>query len=247
MWITLCLLLLPWLYSAQHCVRTQHDWAARPTAATMGFCNASCLALLQSDAARQLQPQNALWVAAAHQHCAAALNAASVDVKGLGAALLLVGDSLTRACLNLSHWTLTPSLAAPMALLYAFNQGALSDAPPCLTQANEASEVLYFYQAPDLLTWRLRDNTTVQYSVMKGYYNTQLFLCLLSVVALLGCVALGLWVIMLRNTNRMYRLRRDGPGTIAHYVKEGAGNIQSVDDVELQELTLDDALSREDI
>lgn len=200
-----------WLVASEVCVRTQSEWlqSHSANATTMGFCQTSCAQLLGTDTARQ-RPEHAGWLAAVHQHCAGALNAMRVDVKGLSQALLLLGDSLQNACPNLTLWRVTPSLAPPLALLYALNQGALVGAPSCGT-ASPVGETLYFYQPPDLLTWRQLDNSTQAYSVMRGYYTLQLFLCVVATVASLGCVALGVWIMMLRRRDRIYRLRGGGP------------------------------------
>lgn len=198
-----------WLAAGQNasCVRTQAEWLQSHTAnaSTMGFCQTSCATLLSTDTARQ-RPEHAGWLAAAHQHCAGALNAMRVDVKGLGQALLLLGDSLQNACPNISLWHVTPSLAPPLALLYALNQGALVGAPAC-SSPSAVGDTLYFYQPPDLLTWRQLDNSTQAYSVMRGYYTLQIFLCVALTVASLTCVALGVWIMMLRRRDRIYRLR----------------------------------------
>lgn len=205
--------------NATTCVRTQTEWLQSHSvnASTLGFCQTSCAKLLGTDTAHQ-RPEHAGWLAAVHQHCAGALNAMHVDVKGLSQALLLLGDSLQNACPNLTLWRVTPSLAPPLALLYALNQGALVGAPSCAT-ATPTGETLYFYQPPDLLTWRQLDNSTQAYSVMRGYYTLQLFLCVVATVGLLGCVALGVWIMMLRRRDRIYRLRGGG-GPLAYQEPE---------------------------
>src|ERR1700748_3440602 len=128
---------------AQTCTLTQSRW--RQSCALQSadldsvcqLCGLGSAELLDSDATRQLQPQNTLWLLAAHQYCAATLNVwadppCDTLSSGVEAALLLLGDSLLYVCSNMSQWTLQPALADALSLLLLFNQGQQPGCETCV-------------------------------------------------------------------------------------------------------------------
>jgi len=190
------------------CTRSQADWirggAGGDNATLCGVRYGDVLAV---DAARLVMPATQAWVLAAHQYCAAALNYGSLVAATpdpVVQALLLVGDSLMASCDNVSQWALNTALTAALSQLLVFNQGGYSGLPTCTPQPSNATATYYYYQQPDMIVLRQLDNTTLAYSVMRGYYNTQLFLCVFSVVAALTIVLLGLWVIMLKSKHKRF-------------------------------------------
>ncbi len=211
-----------------NCTLTQTGWR-RGTWINLPLmpllCGLDPMQLLYVDAARLYQPQNALWVAAAHQHCAASLNVWSVashcNTSDVTHAMLLLGDSLERVCDSVDQWTLEPSLNNALQLLMQFNQGFVEGCDACLNDSGDGGNstttsnttttgpAFYYYQAPDVVTLRLLDsNQTLTYSLLKGQYNTTLALTLFSLASILVIVILTLAVVILNNRNRRYILQR---------------------------------------
>ena len=208
-----------------NCTLTQTGWRESDVAQAgdlelvCQLCGLGSEALLQSDVARQLQPQNTLWLLASHQYCAATLNvwatspiASQCDTQasGIGTAVLLLGDSLQYACANMSQWALLPALNDALNLLLLFNQGQQEGCEACMPgQVNGTDNVttFYYYQSPDTITLRLHsDNTTLSYSLVKGRSDTTLALSLVLLGAIILIVLLLLLCVILNNRNRAYAL-----------------------------------------
>lgn len=208
-----------------NCTLTQTGWRQSDMAQSgdlelvCQLCGLGSEALLQSDVARQLQPQNTLWLLAAHQYCAATLNlwataplGAQCDTRtsGIGTAVMLLGDSLQYVCANMSQWTLIPALNDALGLLLLFNQGQQVGCETCVSgQVNGSDNVttFYYYQSPDTITLRMHaDNTTLSYSLTKGRSGATLALSLVLLGATVLVVLLLLLLVILNNRNRAYAL-----------------------------------------
>jgi hypothetical protein len=189
------------------------------------LCDVDLPRLMRVDVARLIQPWNSLWVSVGQVYLTALLNAWSVtatcnlSANGVSQALLLMGDSLTQSCGNLSAWTLEPVLNQANSLLMRLNEGQLDQCVQCVvdddddttnnnnnTNGNQSSVLpFYYYQEPDIVTLRLMEsNTTLTYSLLKGRWNTTLGLSLLCVAQFLCIIILLIMVILLYNPNKRY-------------------------------------------
>ncbi len=156
----------------QNCTLSQSQWNQFFSATLLEdpvppvtLCGVTLPTLMRVDAARLLQPQNALWLAASHTYATAVLNAwtasAVCDLNALDVnrAILLLGDSLTRTC-DKPHCVDTGAVAGKLAhaLLLRFNEGS-SARVHCVSgpatqratapvPAASPLEPFYYYQEP---------------------------------------------------------------------------------------------------
>lgn len=250
----LFLIMVHWTMSQPlNCTQSQTNWRLGTWSdLPLGtlLCGRDPMELIQINVARLSQPQNALWVAAAHHYSTGQLNLWSVqnltlcNTSEVTKAMLLLGDSLEWYCNNLSQWTLEPVLFNALQQLFYFNQGLLEGCEACDTSNTTDSNELafYYYQNPDIVTLRLLDsNTTLTYSLLKGQYNTMLALILFSLGAILAIVVLLLAVVVLKNKNRHYQILADQQqdeirldSSLDYHTEEYEPVMTTMSDLELQ-------------
>jgi hypothetical protein len=188
------------------CTYTTWGWAQRATGqatASNTLCGSAWVLLLKSDAARLVVPENQLWLLAAQQYITASLNlqaiATTVNDTTIQEGLLVMGDSLTRVCGNVSQWSLQGGsppgqLQDLLSLLLSFNHGQLG-VPACSDEFVDVvpnMATFYYYNGDDVIA--IRDpvtNQTQRNSLVSGLYNTQYGLYALGAVPVLLAAALA--------------------------------------------------------
>jgi hypothetical protein len=195
--VPLLLILLPLLWlsvEAQptppaYCTLTQNAWLAPTPLARVNdtMCGSPWVGLLAANASALLVPANAAWLLGFHQYVAAQMNRrqllaqgrspAPLDTAGVTEATALMGDTLERACPNVSRWQFTPTLNQAYALLWSFNHGLLAGLPACPTEfapPSASNATFYYYRrADEMVVWDAASNTTQGESIEQGIYATQ--------------------------------------------------------------------------
>lgn len=217
------LIFLLTLVSSQ-CTFTQNRWirVSRGLALDETMCGIAWHELMEVDPSRLIIPENSLWVVGFHQYVSAVLNRRQVEVNDslLDDAILLIGDSLERACHNVSQWKLLPTLTQSLNMLYNFNHGileSLNTSIACRDEYNNSvgNETFYYYQTPDIIA--VRDpvtNMTSLRSVFSGLYQTQIVLYVALGLSglMIGFVLLKL--VMTRSEKRRYFWRKRDKGKL---------------------------------
>ena len=172
----------------------------------MDLCGVQWHSILEIEASRMANPRNQYWVVAAHQYITASLNRLTSGTNNteIDATLLWLGDSLERACHNLSTWTMSPTAYTMIETLRHYNN-ACGEAEQ---SGNTTIEALYYIYAADTLVIPLNEslgaNKTLVYSLLEDEYRFRQFTTGGSAIALAGIPILVCIIIVLMNKRRKY-------------------------------------------
>lgn len=183
------------------------------------LCQVSWKEIIGIDTMRMVIPGNQYWVVAAHQYITARLNErvdtnnnVTVDETTRGA-LLWLGDSLDRACLNLSSWSATSSVPYRMIeQLRSYNEVNQCDEGLNYNMSDTGC-ALYYMHTADLLVipanLSLQSNKTLSYSLLSDEYRFRQFTMSGAVVGcLVGIPVLTIIIIILLDRRRKYHLSK---------------------------------------
>ena len=175
------------------------------------LCDVPWYSILSIDTLRMTNRSNQLWVVGAHQYITARLNEAMSNDTDITTkeSLLWLGDSLERACLNLSEWRVTSEAYTSIERLRLYN--TLCDIIPPL--ATGTLSALYYIQTTDLLVipvnMSLRYNKTLSYSLLSDEYRFRQFTMSGAVVGcLVGIPVLTIIIVILLERRRKYHLSK---------------------------------------
>ena len=222
------------------CVYTPYGWSLQQNATTTTndtMCNSTWSTLLQRDPSHLVLAENQMWLLAFGQYAAAVLNERTVGDNDTGVmqALLLVGDSLERACGNMSQWQLDSAVKVEaLTLLSDYNHGRLLGQVACEQQfgSGDALDTFYYFNSNDVITVRNpARNITIINSVLDGILSRQYGLYVLVPLLTLLLFAFIVKLIMVLHRNHQYKMNRRSQESNAIGEYEMAtrdGNIQTV-------------------
>ncbi len=201
----------------QNCTQTQAYWGQNNTWPNTindtTLCHTQWRDIMAIDTMRMTIPSNQYWVVASHQYITARLNmeimsSSSVEVDN---AILWLGDSLERACANLSGWAsedIHHSVYNAIEVLRKYSYQY-----ECQVNDTGMIDALYFLHTPDLLVipenFTLGFNKTFISSLLGETYRQREYTLSGTV---LGCLViipiLCLVICLLSNYRRKYYLKK---------------------------------------
>lgn len=204
----------------------ESEW---PSSSTL--CNVPWHSILSIDTLRMTNTSNQLWVVGAHQYITARLNEAMTNNSDIETkeALLWLGDSLERACLNLSEWRITSDAYKSIERLRLYNTAC----DTMNASSNSTISALYYIHTVDILVIpvniSLQFNKTLSYSLLSDEYRFRQFTMSGAVVGcLVGIPVLTIIIVILLDRRRKYHLSKKkikSPVTIGS--SRGAGKASS--------------------
>lgn len=171
------------------------------------LCQVKWYDIMQVEPTRMSNPLNQYWVIATHQYITASLNnmVNATEDKNVITALVWLGDSLERACANLSEWRLDMNAYNKVETLRDYNN-------QCTETSNNVKDTLYYIRTQDLLVIpaniSLDTNKTLIHSLLFDEYRFRQFAIAGSTVAFVGIPVLTCIIILLLNKRYKYHLSK---------------------------------------